>query len=74
MQYWIFLSYYNYKGKCLEICNSYNMGMRDLPDMYARSPMAAGPRAEGIHIWQITNAHVTSVMYHFVAIATTPVV
>jgi len=36
------------------------MGMRDLPDMYARSP-----RAEGIHIRQITNAHVTNNMYHF---------
>ena len=25
--------------------NSCNMGTRDLPDMYARSPRAAGPRA-----------------------------
>ena len=41
------------------------MGMTDLPDMYAESPRAAGPRAEGIHIRQITNAHVTSNMYHF---------
>ena len=31
-------------------CNSCNMGMRGLPDMYAQSPRAAGPRAEGIHI------------------------
>ena len=46
-------------------CNSCNMGTRDLPDMYARSPRAAGPRAEGIHIRQITRAHVTSNMYHF---------
>ena len=36
------------------------MGARDLPDMYARSP-----RDEGIHIRQITSAHVTSNMYHF---------
>ena len=36
------------------------MGMRDLPDVYAQSP-----RAEGIHIRQITRAHVTSNMYHF---------
>ena len=39
------------------------MGMKDLPDMYAR-----GLRAEGIHIRQITRAHVsdvTSNMYHF---------
>ena len=42
------------------ICNSCNMGTRDLPDMYAQSP-----RAEGIHIRQITRAHVTSSMYHF---------
>ena len=45
------------------------MAMRDLPDMYARSP-----RAEGIHIRQITNGHVTTIMYHFVPIVTTPVV
>ena len=61
----------NVHGK---ICNSCNMGMRDLPDMYARSPRAAGLRPEGIHIRQIMNAHVTSVMYNFVAIVTTPVV
>ena len=45
------------------------MAMRDLPDMYTRSP-----RASGIHIRQITNGHVTSIMYHFVPIVTTPVV
>ena len=50
-------------------CNGCNMAMRDLPDMYARSP-----RAEGIHIGQIINGHVTSIMYHFVPIVTTPVV
>ena len=27
-------------------CNSYNMGTSALPDMYARSPRAAGPRFE----------------------------
>ena len=32
------------------------------------------PKAEGIHIRQITNGHVTSIMYHFVPIVTTPVV
>ena len=51
----------------MAICNSCNMGMRDLPDRY-------GPRTEGTHIRQIMNADVTSVMYHSVAIATTPVV
>ena len=55
-------------------CNSCNMAMRDLPDMYALSPRACGPRALGIHIRQITNGHVTSIIYHFVPIVTTPVV
>ena len=50
------------------------MGMGDLPDMYTQSPRATSPRAEGIHIRQIMNAHVTNVMYHFAAIVTTPVV
>ena len=40
------------------------MAMGDLPDMYARSTY----QAEGIHIRQITNGHVTSIMYHFVPI------
>ena len=43
-------------------CNSCNMGTSDLPDMYARSPRAAGPRAEGIHIRRITSARVTTNM------------
>ena len=51
------------------LCNSCNTAMRDLPDMYAQSL-----RAAGIHIRQITNGHVTSIMYHFVPIVTTPVV
>ena len=42
--------------------DSCNMGTSDLPDMYAQSPRAAGPRAEGIHIRQITSAHVTTIM------------
>ena len=36
------------------------MGMSGLPDMYARSPRATGPRAKGIHIRQITSVHVTT--------------
>ena len=36
------------------ICDSCNIGMSDLPDMYAQSP-----RAEGIHI---TRAYVTTNM------------
>ena len=35
------------------ICNGCNMGMRDLSDMYVRSPKAVGPGAEGIYIRQI---------------------
>ena len=39
------------------IHNTCNMGARDLPDMYALSPQACGPRASGIHIRQIPHAH-----------------
>ena len=53
----------NYLEKIFK--NGCNMGMRDLPDMYAQSPGAACPRDEGIHIRQIPNAHATSVMQHF---------
>ena len=35
---------------------SCNMGTRDLPDMYTRSPLALG-----IHIRQITCAHVITI-------------
>ena len=43
---------------------SCNVGMRDLPDMYARSPRnIRRPRAEGILIRWITSAHVTSNTY-----------
>ena len=43
-------------------CNGCNMGMRNLPDVYAKSLRAACPRDDGIHIRQIMNAHVTTVM------------
>ena len=42
---------------------SCNMCTRDLPDMYALSPRACGPRALGIHIRQIPRAHVTNITY-----------
>ena len=42
---------------------SCNIGTRDLPDMYALSPRACGPRALGIHIKQITRAYVTTITY-----------
>ena len=48
---------------CSETCNSCNMDMRDLPDMYAQGPRATGPRAESIHTRQIMNGHVTSIYY-----------
>ena len=35
-----------------------------LPDMYTQSPMAAGPRVEGVHIRQTTNARGITVMCH----------
>ena len=50
------------------------MAMGDLPDMHAWGPRAADLMAKGIHIRQITNGHVTSIMYHFVPIVTAPVV
>ena len=40
---------------------TYNMGARDLPDMYALSPWAGGPQALGIHIKQILCAHVKTI-------------
>ena len=40
-----------------QVANSCNIGISDLPDMYAQSP-----RAEGIHIRQITSAYVTTNM------------
>ena len=40
------------------LCNSCNMGVRNLLDMYARSLRATGLKAEDIHIRQITSAHV----------------
>ena len=38
------------------------MSMIGLPDMYTRSPRAAG--LEGVNIRQTTNAHGITVMYH----------
>ena len=40
-------------------CYSYTMGMSGLPDMYTRSP-----RAAGVHIRQTMNAHGITVMSH----------
>ena len=45
-------------------CYSYTMGMGGLPDMCTRGLRAAGPRAEGVHIRQTTNAHGITVMCH----------
>ena len=40
------------------------MAIRGLPDMYALSPRARGPRAPGIHIRQIPHGHVPSITYN----------
>ena len=37
-----------------------------LPDIYTQSKRAAGPRVEGVYIWQTTSAHITTNMYHLV--------
>ena len=37
--------------------NSYTMGTSGLPDIYTRSPRAAGPRAEGVYIRRTMSAH-----------------
>ena len=42
---------------------SCNIGTRDLPDMYALSTRDCGPWALGMHIRQITHAHVTTITY-----------
>ena len=39
------------------------MGTRALPDMYALSPWACGPRASGTHIRQSTRAHVITIIF-----------
>ena len=44
------------------IFNSCNMDMSALPDMYTQIPRAVGPRDEGGHIRQNTNAHVTIIL------------
>ena len=44
------------------IFNSYTMGTSGLPDIYTRSPRAAGPRAEGVYIRRTTSAHDITIM------------
>ena len=39
------------------------MAIHDLPDIYALSPQACGPRALGIHIRQIPHGYVTTITY-----------
>ena len=41
--------------------NSCNTGTRSLLDTSTLSPWACGPRASGVHIRQITCAHVTTI-------------
>ena len=49
---------------CNCTCNSYTMCVRDLTDIYTQSPRAAGPRAEGVYISQITSTHGITNMCH----------
>ena len=52
----------NHMFKCLShhcICNSYNMGKRDLPDIYLK---ATGPR---LNIRKILSAYVMTNIFHF---------
>ena len=52
----------NHMFKCLShhgICNTYNMGKRDLPDIYLK---ATGPR---LYIRKILSAHVITNIFHF---------
>ena len=53
----LYMIYYNIYDIIYDICYSYTMGISGLPDMYTQSLRAAGPRAEGVHIRQTTNAH-----------------
>ena len=46
-------------GYYQELSNSYNMGKRDLPDIYAR------PEGAGIYIRKILSAHVITNIFHF---------
>ena len=43
----------------MNICNSYNMGTRDLPDIYAQAYEGAG-----IYIRKIPSAHVITNIFH----------
>ena len=63
----LLVNVYNYIIKIMKgyvIVIPWGLGMSGLPDMYTRSPRAAGPRAEGVHIRQTTNAHGITVMCH----------
>ena len=62
---YIYIILYIYIYIHVYICISYNMDTSALPDMYARSARATGPRAEGMHIRQSTRAHVITNMLHF---------
>ena len=46
----------------------YTMSTRGLPDMYIRSPRAAGLRAKGVHIRQITRVHGITITYVYICI------
>ena len=45
----------------ISLCNSCNTSIRDLLDMCVQSLRALGPRAKGMHIRLIVNAHVIAI-------------
>ena len=68
---YIMLSDFNMPEVLHNICN---MQGHDLPDMSVLALGHCAPLCSCVHIRQITPAHVTYTMYHFVPIVTTPVV
>ena len=54
---YVYIRIYIYIYMYIYIFNSYTMGTSCLPDIYTRSPGAAGPRAEGVYIRRTTSAH-----------------
>ena len=46
------------------LCNSYNMGTSDLPEIYARARGPAGPECKCVYFRQIKSAHVITNILH----------
>jgi len=50
--------------KIIYICNSYNMGTSDLPEIYARARGRAAPECKCVYFRQIKSAHVITNISH----------